>query len=72
MTHYTLPTITLVTEPSGTTQTLPRPKTVQRLLRDLNIRPTTVLVIRDGELLTHDRAILPNDTITVRTVVSSG
>ena len=52
--------------------TLPRPKTVQQLLRKLGIRRCSALVIRDGGLLTEDRAILPGDHITVRRVTSSG
>jgi Sulfur transfer protein involved in thiamine biosynthesis len=65
-------TITLVQEPTGGTITMPRPKTVTQLLHKLAIRPGTALVIRNGELLTPDRRIEPNDTITVRTVISRG
>ena len=56
----------------GKTLSLPRPKTVLQLLGKLGIRRGTALVIRDGELLTQDRAILKDDVITVRIVTSSG
>lgn len=65
-------TITLVLEPAGGTRTMPRPKTARQLLEKLDIRQTTALVIRDGELLTPDRRIDAGDTITVRSVVSRG
>jgi hypothetical protein len=35
-------------------------------------KPTRVLVIRDGELLTVDRRIHPEDTIIIRDVISRG
>ena len=66
------PSITVHLEPQGQTLTLPRHKTVRQLLHKLSIRESTALVIRDGGLLTQDRAILAGDTITIRTVVSSG
>ena len=64
--------ITVILQPQGKTLNLPRPKTVQQLLRTLDIRPGTALVIRDGGLLTQDRQISPGDCITVRIVTSSG
>ena len=69
---YSLPSITLLLQPGGQERTLPRPKTVLQLLGRLGIRRGTALVIRDGVLLTPDRAILPGDHITVRVVTSSG
>ena len=69
---YTLPEITVLMQPGGREETLPRPKTVLQLLKRLEIRRGTALVIRDGGLLTEDRAILPGDHITVRVVTSSG
>ncbi|GFM38591.1 hypothetical protein DSM19430T_32750 [Desulfovibrio psychrotolerans] len=48
------------------------PKPVHVVLAQLNIRPTTVLVIREGGLLTPDTALKNGDSIIVRTVVSSG
>lgn len=64
--------ITVNFEPSGQTKTIPRPRTVTQLLNRLKLRPGTVLVIREGGLLTPDREILPGDVITLRSVVSSG
>lgn len=66
------PEITVCLQPQGKTFAMPRPKTVQQLLRKLDIRRGTALVIRDGGLLTDDREILPGDSITVRIVTSSG
>ena len=66
------PEIVVLLQPENKELTLPRPKTVQQLLRKLGIRRCSALVIRDGGLLTEDRAILPGDHITVRRVTSSG
>jgi sulfur carrier protein len=66
------PSITLLLQPEGKELALPRPKTVLQLLGRLGIRRGTALVIRNGALLTPDRAILPGDHITVRVVTSSG
>ena len=64
--------ITVVLQPEEKRFAMPRPKTVLQLLRKLDIRPGTALVIRDQGLLTPDREVLPNDIITVRIVTSSG
>lgn len=66
------PEITVLLQPGDRQITMPRPKTVQQLLRKLEIKRCTALVIRDGILLTEDRAILPGDSITIRLVTSSG
>lgn len=66
------PEVSVLLQPDNRQLTLPRPKTVQQLLRKLDIKRGTALVIRDGGLLTEDRAILPGDSITVRIVTSSG
>ena len=65
-------TVTVRLEPEGREVLLPWPKTVLQLLRKLDIRRGTALVIRDGGLLTEDRRVLPGEHITVRTVTSSG
>lgn len=65
-------TITLLLEPAGKTQIVPRPKTVLQLLQSLGIRQGTALVIRDKELLTPDRRIDVGDVVAVRSVVSQG
>jgi sulfur carrier protein len=70
--NYTAPRITVLLQPEGREFFLPRPKTVLQLLRKLDIRPGTALVIREGGLLTQDIRIFPGDHITVRIVTSSG
>ena len=70
--NWTLPTITVTLEPVGGTRTMPRSKTVRQLLRKLEIKPASALVIRDGGLLTPDRSIAPDDHLIVRIVTSSG
>ncbi len=70
--HYTIPTITVILQPQEKIVSMQRPKTVMQLLNRLSIRRGTALVIRDGQLLTQDREIRPDDTITVRIVTSSG
>ncbi len=64
--------ITVSFEPQGVVKNLPRPRTVTQLLNRLGLKPAQVLVIRDGGLLTPDRAIQCGDQITLRNVVSSG
>lgn len=68
----TPPTITVHLQPANKDIVMPRPKTVMGLLKKLDIKPGTALVIRDGGLLTPDREILTNDEITVRIVISAG
>ena len=48
------------------------PKQVKVLLRDLDIDPETVLVIRGEDLLTREDLIGPDDTIEIRPVISGG
>ncbi len=43
-----------------------------QLLNKLGLLRTQALIIRDGELLTWDRAINQGDHITLQKVVSSG
>jgi len=69
---YTAPQTTVLLQPEGREFALPRPKTVLQLLRKLDIRPGTALVIREGGLLTQDQRVFPGDHITVRLVTSSG
>ena len=51
---------------------IPGGRRVRDLLRELNILPDTVLVIRGKELLTGDTAIGENDQVEVRPVISGG
>jgi sulfur carrier protein len=48
------------------------PKTVLDLLKDLEIMPETVLVIRDATLLTRDESVGPSDELEIRPVLSGG
>jgi sulfur carrier protein len=48
------------------------PSTVLDLLKDLEIVPEAVLVIRDSTLLTRDERLSDEDEIEVRPVLSGG
>lgn len=48
------------------------PKNVVALLKELDIVPEAVLVIRDGTLMTRDEVVGAEDTIEVRPVLSGG
>jgi sulfur carrier protein len=48
------------------------PRVVSALLRELEIVPEAVLVIRDSTLLTRDEAVSDDDEIEVRPVLSGG
>lgn len=48
------------------------PKTVQALLRELDIVPEAVLVIRDETLMTRDERVSEEDELEVRPVLSGG
>ena len=45
---------------------------VKDVLRELEILPETVLVIRDDELITADQMVAEADTIELRPVMSGG
>ena len=45
---------------------------VKELLVELDILPSTVLVIRDNELLTSDAVVGGDDVLEVRPVMSGG
>jgi len=45
---------------------------VKELLRELDVRPETVLVIRGSELLTADDVVQEQDVIELRPVISGG
>lgn len=72
MEHRAPKEITVLLQPVGGEFPVPRPKTVLQLLKRLGIRPGSALVIREGGLLTPDRAIMPGEHITVRLVTSGG
>lgn len=48
------------------------PATVLGLLRRLDVLPETVLVIREGTILTRDETVRDGDVIELRPVVSGG
>ncbi len=48
------------------------PKQVKAVLKDLDIIPETVLVIRDDGLLTEDETVRDSDSIEIRPVISGG
>jgi sulfur carrier protein len=51
---------------------LPAPRDVGSLLRDLEIVPESVLVIRNATLATHDERLTDDDVVEVRPVTSGG
>lgn len=48
------------------------PRNVGRLLRDLEIVPESVIVIRNDTLATHDEPLREEDTVEIRPVMSGG
>ena len=51
---------------------MPAPRTVDALLRDLDVVPESVLVIRNDTLATHDERLHEDDVVEIRPVVSGG
>ena len=51
---------------------VPGQRRVKDLLRDLDVLPETVLVIRGSELLTADTVVGGEDVIELRPVISGG
>ena len=45
---------------------------VREVLRDLGVDPDTVLVIREGELITREAQVGDEDRLEVRPVISGG
>jgi sulfur carrier protein len=48
------------------------PRRVGALLADLQLRPETVLVIRNETLITEDEVVADEETIEIRPVISGG
>ena len=51
---------------------LPAPRTVEQLLRHLEVVPESVLVIRNDTLVTRDQALQDDDVVEIRPVMSGG
>lgn len=64
--------VTVVLQPEEKQLTLHKVRTVRAVLAALNLRPGMALVVKNGELLTPDRAVRSGDTLLVRIVMSSG
>ncbi len=47
-------------------------RVLREVLRELEIAPDTVLVIRDGELITRETRVGDGDVIEIRPVISGG
>ncbi len=48
------------------------PKNVGQLLRELDLVPESVLVIRNDTLVTHDERLVDDDVVEIRPVMSGG
>ena len=64
--------VRVLLQPEEKHLSLPRPKTARQLLAALGLAEETALVARNGQLLTPDRRIWPDDALLVRKVASSG
>ena len=51
---------------------VPAPRTVGQLLRDLDVIPESILVIRNDTLATADEALVDDDVVEIRPVASGG
>ena len=51
---------------------VPAPRNIGVLLRDLDIVPESVLVIRNDTLATHDEKLRDDDVVEIRPVTSGG
>lgn len=51
---------------------LPGPKRVMDILAAAGVRPTTVLVTREKQLLTKDQRVEDGETVDIVSVVSGG
>jgi sulfur carrier protein len=51
---------------------IPGPKRVQDLLKELDLIPESVLVIRGNDLMTEDDTLRDQDCVEIRPVISGG
>lgn len=47
-------------------------KTVKELLKELNLNPTTVIVVVNGDAVTEDAKLQEKDKVRILSVVSGG
>ncbi len=47
-------------------------KKVKQLLNELDLNPEAVLVVKEGEILTHDQLVYDHEEIEIISVVSGG
>ena len=64
--------VRILMQPEEKMMEIPKAKTARAVLNALGLRECTALVIRDGELLTPDRAVAPGESLIVRKVTSRG
>jgi sulfur carrier protein ThiS len=64
--------VTAQLRPPGRTVEVADARRVGELLARLDVKPSTVLVIRDGELLTEADELLDGDAVEVRFAISGG
>ncbi len=57
---------------NGQTQQLKGPKTVSAILKELGLVEGSVLIMRDGQLLTRDVRVEDGDRIEIIPVISGG
>ncbi|MGC8500839.1 MAG: ubiquitin family protein [Leptospirales bacterium] len=65
-------TLTVINHQTGTTREIRPVKTVQALLRHLELTPETVLVIQGEALLCDDDPLDQNSPVEIRPVISGG
>ena len=46
--------------------------TVTQMLKRIDVLPESVLVVRNGQLVTEDQVLKPEDTVKVVAVISGG
>lgn len=51
---------------------IPGPKRVKDLLKDLELLPESVLVVRGDDLVTEDDTLRDDDRVEIRPVISGG
>jgi sulfur carrier protein ThiS len=64
--------ITISNRQTGEQTELKGPKTVHRLLMDMNLVEGAVLVMRNGELLTRDIRVRDGEAVEIIPVMSGG